>query len=338
MSRIIQIFSTSVIAISLLISCSGEDGKEVHVSLDAFPGAVELAGDTLRLPSDSIFVPGAIAPVDGGYLVFLYDNPCFLAAVDSSFTSMSMLAPKGEGPGELSGVSSFGQPVGQDGEVAIYDPYSQTMYSCRPFVSPELNLLERLPESASSYSSGRILRLNSGKYVTPRGDFRYGMIAFAPSDTAVTEWPLGIAVNDPEHPKSNHMSLRGIAYEPDRGVVAEIYGGIPSVILHDENGDIVRVITLDELRRDDPEADCINKVCLTRDRIWMLYGDDDIDSDYTVFVTDYEGTPIGRIRINPTSTMEIDEARGQLLTVDPNNDEANIVAYPIPDAILGNQH
>ena len=126
-----------------------------------------------------------------------------------------------------------------------------------------------------------------------------------------------------------------MGYNKDKGIIAEIYGSLPIVILHNEDGSIKKRIQYSGYsKHEDPigqVADCFGDMILTNEYIWLLYGDQDESSESKVFCIDYEGNPIAELIINSTTSIAVDEIEKKLIAIDPNNDEGNLVVYELPE-------
>lgn len=327
--------------IATLTACQDKEGV-VRFGHDSFPSSMLLTGDTLQLPIDDTCIPGAVRVADKGYMVYLYNADCFLAYTDADFTSATKLAVRGHGDGEVAGVSgAFGQAVGDDALMSVFDPTSCKVYGWNTTSGNKLKDVLTLPEGMVKYAPLSVLRMKSGKYIATRGDFQYGIVCYDPATGTTTEWPLGVVEAYREHPDNNHVSLRDMSYCESQGVIAEIYGGFPTAILHDESGEVIKTLTFDGFHAEaqqDEQADCFKSVCLTDNYIWLLYkGSENTErkDDYDhVFVLKHNGKPVADFQIPPTSTMEIDPQRRLILTADPNDDVAPLRRYQIPESVI----
>jgi hypothetical protein len=325
----------------LAISCSQSAINEKDIDPKSFPEAQTLSATPMQIPDDDVYVVGSAAVTNDGYLFYIYDSDCFLLSVDSAFTSVTKVAFKGQGPNELQGVSgTFGQTLDDNGSVSILDPYAAKFYSYNPANDGRLDVELEIPTAMSKNTPFNVIKLKNGAYVSPRGDFKYGMISYTPNDSAAIEWPIGIKFADLKHPNQQYVSRRNISYSSENGIIAEIYGSYPAVVLHNEDGSVNATFTFNAFAseitantHDGQLPRCFNHVCLTKNNIWLLYEDPSNYNRNIVLVLDYSGEPTAQFYIQPASNMSIDEKRKTIIAIDPNNDDANIQFYTIPNSL-----
>jgi hypothetical protein len=331
-NRIINlILIFSILGIGM-VSCEKSDNEDVNISYTTFPKSQKLSGTIRTIDRDDVYIPGKIAVTDNGYMVFLYDSDHFISVLDKNFKEISVIAPKGEGPGEVVGVSgTFGQKLDKNGLLSVYDSYKFKLYGYNPESGKSLQEVISFPSDFSSYAPINVIKLANGCYVSPRGDFKYGMIMYNPSNSETSLWPIGIADINEQNPDYSVVSLRDVDYSEKNGIIAEIYGSTPIVILHNEDGKIVRTIKIegiDATNKDDNRlSDVFKNVVLTDKYIWLLYGDSDLSQENHVLVLSYDGTPIADYIIQSTSEIDVDYTNKLLIAVDPNNEDANIMTY-----------
>lgn len=318
--------------IAIITACSSSGTEEVDFC--EFPKTVTLEGKAIILPDDECRVLGMADVVDDGYIYFSYDRPCALSASDKDFTQFNDFARKGQGPGEVSGVSPLFAVNPSNGCFTVYDPYLMKMYETSFDSDLALKELISFPDEYKRYSPSQVVKLKNGSYVGARGDFNYGMVLYNPDSCAVAEWPLG-ADFDLNAPVSDEVSMRAISYNLHRGIIGEIYGTLPIVILHDENGDIVGKYNYSGYsQHTDPDnsiADCFMDLELSDSYVWLLFGDPDESDVSRVFTLDYEGNPIAEFIISPTYSIAIDEQERRLLSINPDIEDGNLTIYDLPD-------
>ncbi len=154
------------------------------------------------------------------------------------------------------------------------------------------------------------------------------LIAYDPRNSEVKEWPIGLETVNVSHPEESHVSLRAYDYNVKSGLISEIYGLLPTVVVHDESGSVIRTITINGLpgERGD-NVDYFRDICMTDNHILILCGDPSVDESNYVAVVTHAGEPVALYEIRPTSTMSYDEANAMLITTNPEMDEGNIAVY-----------
>lgn len=317
---------------AIITACSSSDTGEVNFC--EFPKTVTLEGKTIILPDDECRVFGMADVVDDGYVYFSYDNPFALSASDKDFAHFNDFARKGQAPGEVSGVSPLFAVNPSNSCFTVYDPYLMKMYETSFDSNLALKELISFPDEYKRYSPTQVVKLKNGSYVGARGDFNYGLVSFNPDSSAVAEWPLG-ANFDLNAPVSDEVSMRAISYNLHRRIIAEIYGTLPFVILHDENGDIVGKYNYSGYSQhtapDNNIADCFMDLELSDSYVWLLFGDPDESDESRVFTLDYEGNPIAEFIISPTYSIAVDEQKRRLISINPDTEDGNITIYELPD-------
>lgn len=330
----IAIFSGMMIYVA---SCSSDKGDN-SFSIEDFPVTEAVPGDTLDNQLDSIYVLGTVSVVGDNYIFYTYDADYFLLSFNPDSGEQIQFAPKGEGPGEMTAVSgNFGQPLKSDSVFSAFDSNRLTLVACHADNGYSLEDMISYPTSFSRYVPFNVTVLQNGQHISPRGDFRYGIVSYDPVSEEVTEWPLGYQFEDTDNPDAEAVSMRTTSYSKSRRLVAEIYGRVPAVILHNEDGsirDVFEFTSFDATKKDsDGEPmDCFNKVYLTDNSIWLLYNGDDEEASQ-LLVLSYDGTPLCNMTIGRTLTFRIDPKRRRIIAVNPNADGANAISYPIPASI-----
>jgi hypothetical protein len=318
-------------ALVTLNSCD-EKKSGMHVEVDTFPKTETLQGTPVNIQDSVIRVLGNVEATDNGYIFYQYGAKNLLLATDRDFHPVMEFAPKGEGPGEVNNVSSlYGQKL-DNGLLSVFDSSARKMYGANPMNGYRLAEVENFTDT--DFNVWRIAKMKNGTYVGARGDYRYGLIAIGP-DRNVTEWPVGYEFEDLQSPREEHMSLRDLDYNAERGILGEIYGSLPVVILHDESGKVVKTIAYTGFKEVKNEngmlPDCFVTIRLTSDYVWILKGDEDTDANSEIFVFDYEGNPVASLTIPYAQTITVDEATNRILAIDANQEENNVMLYEIPE-------
>lgn len=327
----IVIITAYICSLLALVSCNGKQSG-TNVKVESFTKTVTLTGTPVNMSDSVVRVIGSVYPTDNGYVFYQYGNPYLLLATDKEFNLIKAFARKGEGPGEVSSVSDlFGQKL-DNGFLTVFDSYTKKMYGADPKNNYQLMEVDNFADT--SFDVWAIARMKNGTFVGARSDFRYGLIAID-ADRKVSEWPVGYEFNNPDNPDNEYLSLRVLDYNPERGILGEIYGKLPVVILHDENGNIVKTIIYTEYKAVKKEngrlSDCFCGLSLTSKYIYVLKGDRDTDDNSEILVFDYDGTPVASLEIPYAQIMTVDEAANRILAIDANQEENNVMIYEIPD-------
>ena len=319
---------------ALLWSCGHEKKRDVYFS--SFDK--EIVPE--RLPagfSDTIpLIVGAIAPVEDGYWCIIAQNDNCMLATDGDFTPKAYFAHRGGGPGEVTAVSgTFGFDLGDNGLYSIFDANFRKVYGTNASLDYRLEEVEDL-DSLRRYAVWKTIRLNDGRYVGVKGDNTCGLVEYNPADGTVKEWPLGFDPGKGNFSESEMSMFSVLRYNPVRGIVAVIYGFNPTVVLYDENGNVVREITYKGYEATAEESgdniNCYGAMQLTDNHIWLLYeGDGDAADDKSIMVTDYDGNPVARLPIGKANNFCVDAARGRLITIDTSDAESGVIVYALPD-------
>lgn len=320
----------SIVSIMILSSCTNKSETDtISINFKDFPLS-EVREDTIvSLESPEPLIVGATRPILSGYMMYLYDNDNLICLTDTTLKPIMLVAPKGMGPTELTGVSGiFGQLL-EDGDslVSIFDPYKSTVYALNTTDGTLQEYID-FPNIMAQYTPFSIVKLKNGEFISPRGDFRYGMIAYDSQKNIVKEWPIGLESVDVDHPDENHVSMRAYDYNPKSGLIAEIYGIIPAIIVHDESGSIVRTISITDFPRGKGDnADYFRDICMTDEYILVLCGDPTVDEANYVIVLTHAGAPVASYKIRPTHTISFDSSKSKLITINPEIDGGNIAVY-----------
>ena len=336
--RITQLFTWSLLyaMMSGVVSCQTGEPEGVNINFQDFPNAI--IPTYTEIPSiDETFpyVIGNVASIPSGYMVYLYDNEYLIGLTDRSFRLVRLTCRKGPGPEEINGISGkFGQMLDSTGDIlSVFDPYTSSLH----ILDSKTGILKkdmRFPDAMSRYHPFNVTRLKNGNYISPRGDFKYGMVSFNPDNNEITEWPVGLKNIDVAHPVENHVNMRAYDYNDKNGIIAEIYGSLPHVITHNEQGEILRILTIENMPREaDDSTDFFYDICLTDDFIFLLWGDPSVDPESIILVMTHDGRPAACMKIRPTYTISADIHNNSIITTNPNIDEANIVIYDVAEIL-----
>ncbi|MCM1111001.1 MAG: TolB-like 6-bladed beta-propeller domain-containing protein [Clostridium sp.] len=325
-----------IVIANVMMATGCVNNHDIEKQFCEFPVSITLEGERIYMPDSVIRVLGMADVVDSGYVYFLYDSPFALSASDTEFKNFTEFARKGQGPGEVAGVSAMFSTKSSGDGFTVYDPYRMKLYGTSFGSGFVLNELSAFPDDYIKYSPSQVFCIGDGTYVGARGDFNYGLVAYNPAASTVAEWPLGDDF-DTVDPVYEEVATRSIGYNRKNGVVGEIYGAYPVVILHDETGRIVGRYRYTgyaaHTAPDNQPADCFMDLELTDSYIWILYGDQDESESSKILVLDYAGEPIAELVIESTSSLAVDEKNRKILSIDPNNDDGNLTVYNFPEIL-----
>lgn len=336
--NLLKKFHLTLVVISVMLSIVSCDNRGKHVeylSFENFPMTQTLVGDTIDPYLEDVCVLGKVAVIKDGYVFYKYDSDSCLLYFNPDSGEQISFAPKGGGPEEVSGVSGYGQLYDQERSLYVFDPYKFQLYSSDKPKNFKLDLMCSFPEEFSKFSPWQTILLKNGTLVSPRGDNNYGMVCYNPETQKVDEWPLGYDFQDTDHPERDLVSIRRIGYSPANGLLAETYGTLPVIILHNEDGTINKLL---QYRQDTSEGESpldiesVLSIAMTKKHIWLLYGKPLSENHSNIYVYGYDGTPVADLEISPATSIAIDEERRKLIATNPNN-EANAIVYKIPDEI-----
>ena len=324
--------------IALCYSCNDKNAQTINTRSELFHKAETLDGRHVEF--DTIpGVVGLLTPVDSLYFCYLYDSEHYIMITDRDFNILGYTARKGGGPGEVIQISTLFGNILKNTDFAVLDPNKRTVYGCDlnhwNDMTPRLELATVTDVPTPLY----LQELKNGKYLMAPMDYQYGLYTYDQAVDSVYHWPIGPDL--PENKKHYISSGRRFAYNQTNDIVAEYYSVLPLLILHNVNGDVVRIFQYDDMPRweniDGDSENLISGICLTDNCIFTLLGDCDSTGDpkdiQSVLVTDYEGHPVVRLNIKPAYSISIDKDYRRLIAVNPDEDE-NITIYDIPDWIV----
>lgn len=328
-------FSGIMLSLSIFFSCKKDSNEAIFTD---FPVTLEMKGTVVEFPDSFINSIGSLVAVEDGYWCSIYDSDDCLLVADSMFRPIRTFAHKGQGPGEITGKSSdYGRIISGDGLAQVYDPNTHVLYGTNSANDYKLKKIADFNnDSLKRYPPVKVTLLDNGNYVMEKDDFSYGLIEFNPRDSSVKKWPVGYEFEDMDKPDMKFTDMHFIAYNPENGVVAEGYDRIPTVILHDETGNIIRKITYggyEYLGREAEAPSCYNDIKLTDKHILLMYSSDTDRKKATIFALDYEGNPVVEMRFPYFSTFTVDSIRNRIITVDPNNEDEMIIVYDLPEIL-----
>lgn len=336
------LFLLFLLSIIIFASCSRQsETKDIVISFKDIPQSHIRLDTTVFLANEIPLIVGTTKPIKSGYMMYLYDNDNFICLTDTSFKINKMAVPRGNGRAELTGVSGkFGQSLESgDSIVSVFNSGKSTVYALN-INNGSLEEYIQFPNIMSRYMPFSVTKLKNGEFISPRGDFKYGMVAYNPEKNVVEEWPIGLESIDVNNPEEKHVNLRAYDYNKNSGLIAEIYGLIPTIVIHDELGNVIRTITIDGVPKEKENSeDYFHDICMTDDYIFVLCGDPSVDESNFVVVLTHTGTPVTSYKIRPTQTITADLSTSKLITTNPNIDEGNIAVYgPIEYIHRKSQH
>ncbi len=332
MNKIIYYICSCMIA--TLISCSNRKDSTILISPDKFIKSETLEGQTISFDTIPGIV-GSVIPVDSLYFCYLFRSDNYLMVTDRDFNILGYTAHRGGGPGEVSQISFLYGKILKDADFCVLDPNKRMVYGC--YLDNWNQLVPKLDLSLDSNIPTPLYlqEMNDGKYLMAYMDYEYGLYTYDPCNNSISYWPIGLDL--PEEKKYDISCGRGMSYNKANDIAAEFYSSLPVLILHNGEGEVVRIIQyadmplLNSLTDDSPIM--IEDVWLTDNCIFTLLGDGcipaDTDGGKPILVTDYKGNPIVRLNIKQASSFSIDEEYHRLITVNSDEDE-NIAVYNLP--------
>lgn len=320
------------IAAIMLMSCSEQDKR---VAIKSFPEPIVLQPSVVSFDT----IPGVFGKaqaVDSSYLFFLYNSDHHLMVTDTDFNIKKFVAKKGEGPNEVLAIPAVYGDILDDDRPGILDRYAYKLYAMPDSGgSGRLELIQDFSKDLKDIDPRFALQLDSANYAIVQGINRYGIIGYNSTTSARHEWPLGEETLDNENPTTEISFCRDIDFNKKRQIVAEMYGILPVLILHNFDGSINKVISYGKI----PAIDQINEdtndpfggIKLTDDYIYVLYCPEAGGSYETILVMGYDGNPVASLKIDPAMTFEIDEANGRIIAVNPMDEDSSVKYYTLPE-------
>ena len=314
-------------------ACSDTSDGSTAV-LDNFDKVDTLTGRPVTFDT----IPGVVGNINIAgdmYLFFLYDSDNLLMSTDTDFNITGYKIRKGEGPGEMSWLTTYGEEL-PAGNIFAYEPYARKYYNIAPDSVGTATLAADLAEPLKEYAPSKAIRLADGRFVVNKGNGRYGLVCYNPAGKEINEWPIGFEF-DAENPNQTITSGHIIGYNAAKGIVAEMYCEYPGIVLHDTDGSIKKILTIGELPAEDMiKDDARSHFCcakFTESHMYLLYGDDSEDEFSRVMVVDYDYNPVADLHIAPAQSMDIDAGNRRIIAVNPNSDTENLMVYDLPDYI-----
>lgn len=323
-------------ALSLLVSACAPKGHIDEIRLTSFPETVELTGATVAFDTIQGSI-GVVQLVDSSYYCWMYGSDNFIMKTDRDFNIRNFTCRKGEGSGEVTGISATYGDILADGSPGVVDPYRYLLYRIDEDRNDSLSVVGDFGVLIDRILPRDILQITDTEYVIVPATYDYGLVSYSEGSDSLIRWPLGYDFGPVETPVQYITAMRAVDLNRKRGVIGEIYGGLPLLILHDMSGKVFRRITYGPV----PEISSLNAasndpftdIKLTDNHIYILYRESpDADSSH-ILVTDYDGNPVVRLIVAPTYTFEIDPDKRRIICVTPRPEEGNLTVYPIPDII-----
>lgn len=321
--KLTKLFITAFVI--LCASCAKQDKPKV-IEIDSYAYEGTLTGKPLEFDT-IVGSPGRITVFGDNLLVNLYQSKNSVMMLDENFKISGLGFSVGHGPEEiLSTMGSFGQLL-PDQVIAVHD-YNRNEIAVTNGEDFTTGLKKiKLPKIVGKISPRRILQLNDGRYVMSKSR-NYGLATCDANDSTV-DWPLGLTELDSANPNIDIPSQfpRPISYARGRGIVGEIYGHIPAVILHNEDGSIHSVLKFGEI----PDVRTINiaseraigSFMLGEKYIYVLLGDKD-DTEMNVAIIDYDGNGVAKITIDPAASIAVNENKKYMAVTGRMTDEIMI--------------
>lgn len=321
----------------ILHSCASSS-KHEEIAFGKFHNTIELTGEDLTLSANDSLVIGSVQCIDDGYLFYTLKSDSLLVASDTTFSRMQKMVKRGSGVNELKSISGiYGHKLNNTDLLSVYDPNTYVLYGINPLRDDSIRIYHEFKDSFRRYSPPNLIQREDGIIIAPRGDSEYGLIAYDPMSGTIKEWPRGLKHENPDISYEDELSLRYLSYNPENRMTGEIYGCNPKIILHDEGGNIVSVFRYDSYKPHKNSygvtSECFRKVLLTKNYIWLLYGDPYDDENSHVFIIDYEGTPIADLIIEAAYDFTINSKNDKIIAVNPDSDDFQIKSYKLPDFI-----
>ncbi len=321
--------------ISVIASCSKKDEIGNVSFVTDFPISIQLAGNEVDFDSVS-GIPGAVNMNGENFLFFQYESDNLIMETDSAFVPQRYIFPKGQGPNEMLAASSvFGEIMGHDA-IGAYDPYSCKIVTIQKDGS-DYSTYQFEEQLRKAYAPRSTHQLKTGEFASLRGLNQFGMVSHDSCGLNIKEWEIGIDATDDILLNNIILSGRSMSYNENRGIVAETYGALPYIILHNEDGTIQRIICVGpeidygEIDTTNPQKQ-INSVRMTDNYIYALGYENDKEAPSVIYVIDYDGNGVARLMADDTYSFCIDTKRRRIITVNPNI-EIPVKVYSIPDKI-----
>lgn len=312
-----------------LVSCKNNDSNIVRV-VD-YQYTFTLAGEPISF--DSILaVPGSVEVVGDEYVFFIFDHPNLLMKTDTDFRPIATFMPRGNGHGEMNFIGGeFGRINGNDG-IAAYDP--SKMHIVEVGANGEFVGITTFPDEFNSLSMRSVRLMDNGRYAGVRNLHHYGMGCYDPQSHEVQIWPNGLGILDDGTLNTVISGNHNFRYNASRHLLAEKYAALPYVIIRDEDGNVIRILQLDDMMSLDDistKKPCyVQSLRLTDDYIYIAGPSDETNNSGELLVIDYEGNGIAKLNIGAINEFAIDEKNKRLITVSPNSDPA-VMSYSLDE-------
>ncbi|MBD5347597.1 MAG: hypothetical protein HDR92_10805 [Bacteroides sp.] len=334
--KFISLLVPIVLALGMM-SCGRKDSGDMTV-VSEFPIAMDLAGYDVDF--DSVFgIPGGVEMMGGDMLFYLYESDHFVVETDSAFTPVRFLFPKGQGPGEMTVISGeYGDIVGQD-RIGAFNPHACKILSIPMDGADEYSVVQFGEGLRKSYEPRSVQQLKTGRFAAIIGTdgYDFGMVSFDSCGNNVEEWPIGFETVESPRIRYAVGAGRDMSYNEANGVVAEIYSGLPYIVLHNEDGTIRNIISTGpaiDISGIDPDdnPDKIESIVLTDNYIYVLCPVADKQDRSVLCVMDYNGNGVAKFTIDEANSFGIDTVNRRLVALNPNV-EIPVRVYPLPEGL-----
>ena len=327
---------TVLVAIGVM-SCGRHTSDDMTV-VSEFPLTMDLAGYDVDF--DSVFgIPGGVEMIGHNMLFYLYESDHFVVETDSAFTPVRFLFRKGQGPWEVTGIfGEYGDIVGRD-RIGAFNSFDCKILSIPLEGDEDYSTLQFGEGLRKNYAPRSVQKLKTGRFAAIIGTdgYDFGMVSFDSCGNNVEEWPIGFETVDNQRIRFAVCSGRDMAYNEANGVVAEIYSGLPYIVLHNEDCSIRSIMSLEpaiDVAGIDPDdtPDKIESITLTDNYIYVLCPDADRQDKSVVCIVDYDGNGVAKFTIDEANSFGIDTINRRLIALNPNI-EIPIRVYSLPDQI-----
>lgn len=314
----------------LVNSCNQQCNKDIKQIVP--PPVIELEGTAIGF--DTIEgVIGVVRHINRRYYCYMYKSPYCIMSMDEDYKNPSFYARKGEGPNDIYGMSTIYGEILQDSEIGIFDPYTAKIYQVIESNPDSIKLICDLQKKLAIYVPMDVFCIDKVNYLFVPGTYEYGLMSYVTTTDSIVRWPMGYDFGDLENPNQYITSFRALDYNRKNNVIAEIYGGLPVIILHDVTGKVINRVSFGIIPKiKEITAKTINKVAdirLTDSYIYILYREDDADNRDEIFVLNYDLEAVYRFHIDEAYTIEIDTANKRLICVNPEREDANLMTYDL---------
>lgn len=327
---------SSALLIAIFTACTTGPTEPTLHHIEPSSNKIELSAQNATFDT----IPGVIGMVqksDSSYFFYLYRSDHCLMETDSDFNIRGFAAKIGEGPHEVRGVAPVYGDILNSGATGFLDPYTFVLYRLSDSLPRQAVEVVDFAGDLAQYQPLYSFSTSDSTYVIVPGIYQYGLIGYNAASHTIDTWPVGYTAFDTENPVKHITSFRDAAFNKKHGIIAETYGKLPLLILHNTNGDITSMLAygdlpdIDTLQEDDPDPFAAIK--LTDNNIYILYRDNDEAPRNDILVIGYDGTLIATLGVDAAYTFEVDPDCRRIICINPNDDDAAVKFYSIPDII-----